>query len=280
MIKLQKFQEKSYKSHESHFNECASGASRSSHAQTWFDEDTVDAWRHGDGRYGTDAHFLGKHGVEVVATDICDVLLKEGKELGFIEHYAKENAENLSFADDEFDFVYCKEAYHHCPRPMIALHEMIRVARIGVALTEPRDGLIYNNPVSIISDNLTNLLRKIFGKTIYRHGFESSGNYVYSISEREIEKVALGINLRYVAFKPICDYYQFGMELEKATNDNKVFAKAKSKIAIDEFMAKIGLNNRGLLTVIIFKTIPSPELKKSLKLAGFKGVELPENPYL
>jgi SAM-dependent methyltransferase len=42
------------------------------------------------------------------------------------KNFQKENAEQLSFEDESFDFVLCKEAYHHFPRPMIALYEMIR----------------------------------------------------------------------------------------------------------------------------------------------------------
>jgi ubiquinone/menaquinone biosynthesis C-methylase UbiE len=302
MHELNDFQKKSYKSHEDYFNEHATGGSQSNLAQTWFRDDTVDAWRHermrqhliplidcfpesrwltvGDGRYGTDAHFLKKNGIKALATDISDVLLKEGKELGFIDDFAKENAEKLSFSDNQFDFVYCKEAYHHFPRPMIALYEMIRVARIGVVLTEPKDSSLEENVIYSVSRNLKDLVGKILDKDVSRHGFEESGNYVYSISQREIEKVALGINLQFLAFNVLQDFYQEGVEYEKAVTDNKVFQKVKRKIALSELRANLGLNNGGLLTAIIFKTPLSTNLQSNLKTAGFKIVELPKNPYL
>ena len=76
----------------------------------------------GDGRYGTEANFLISNGVEALATDYSDNLLKIGKEIGFIKDYKKENAESLSFEDNQFDYVLIK-AFHHFPRPWIALYE-------------------------------------------------------------------------------------------------------------------------------------------------------------
>lgn len=127
--------------------------------ETWKRDTTVDAWRHnrmyrcldpllsrfpgsrwltvGDGRYGTDAHYLETHGVQAIATDISDTMLRRAKEDGFIKEYSKENAEKPSFGDGTFDFALCKEAYHHCPRPMLAVYEMLRVARSGIVLIEP-----------------------------------------------------------------------------------------------------------------------------------------------
>jgi ubiquinone/menaquinone biosynthesis C-methylase UbiE len=302
MNKSKDFQEKSYQSHETHFNDYASGSSKSNHAKSWLRDDTVDAWRHqrmrlhlmplinefpqsswltvGDGRYGTDAHFLKKNGIKALATDISDVLLKEGKELGFIDDFSKENAEKLSFEDNQFDFVYCKEAYHHFPRPMIALYEMIRVAKKGVILTEPKDATIGGSLIYIFLRNLKDLMSGILGKDISRHSFEESGNYVYSISEREIQKAALGINLGFLAFKVLHDSYQKGVEYEKAVSDNQVFKKVKRKIALSDLRSYLGLSNGGLLTAMIFKTPPSQKLQSNLKTAGFKVVELPKNPYL
>ncbi len=59
------------------------------------------------------------------------LLLGKGSELGFIGEYSAQNAESLSFASNSFDYVFCKDAMHHCPRPVIALYEMLRVARGG-----------------------------------------------------------------------------------------------------------------------------------------------------
>ncbi|WP_158308790.1 methyltransferase domain-containing protein [Desulfocurvibacter africanus] len=76
----------------------------------------------------------------------------------FIPEYSVENAEKLSFANGSYDYLLCKEAFHHFPRPMIALYEMLRVARKGIVLIEPNDN--------------------------GADGFEECGNYVYSLSRR------------------------------------------------------------------------------------------------
>ncbi len=122
--------------------------------ESWFSDDTLDAWRHrrmrsflrpliergrakswltvGDGRFGTDAHHLIAAGVaDVTATDLSDELLRIGAERGFIGKFAAQNAEALTFPDESFDFVYSKECYHHLPRPYLAVYEMLRVCRPG-----------------------------------------------------------------------------------------------------------------------------------------------------
>ena len=62
---------------------------------------------------------FNKRAVMFLVTDISSNLLKEAKDIGYISKYKQENAESLSFQDDEFDYVFCKESYHHFPRPMM-----------------------------------------------------------------------------------------------------------------------------------------------------------------
>ena len=40
------FNQISYQSHEKHFHEYAHGGKKAKQAKTWFQDDTVDAWRH------------------------------------------------------------------------------------------------------------------------------------------------------------------------------------------------------------------------------------------
>src|SRR6267142_3287589 len=189
------------------------------HVATWRNEKTVDYWRHqrmyhqidplllaypkaksltvGDGRYGTDAHYINQFGVGVIASDINDTCLKQAKQDGFIRDYAVENAEQLSFKDDEFDFVLCKESYHHFPRPMLAVYEMLRVAEKGIVLIEPNDQAIlepYKDGMRSLAYwfqfSVKQSLKKFIGRKSaeFPIRYESSGNYVYSISKREMEK--------------------------------------------------------------------------------------------
>ena len=181
-------------------------------SETWFLKDTVDYWRHerirdsilplidyfpksswltiGDGRYGTDANYLLGKGLNVCATDIQDRLLKISNKRGFIGGYSKQNAESLSFRDNQFDFVYCKESYHHFPRPAIAVYEMLRVSRIGIVLQEPKDNLLYDSVLQIIFNKLVKIKYRIMGLKKKDNNFEESGNYVYKLSRRELEKYA------------------------------------------------------------------------------------------
>ena len=46
--------------------------------------------------------------------------------------------------------------------------------------------------------------------------YEEVGNFGYAISEREMEKVALGLGLPAVAFKGLNDRYEKGVEFERA----------------------------------------------------------------
>lgn len=110
----------------------------------FIDFDSESTWLTvGDGRYGTDGHALMNMGVKNVhCSDISDTSLKIGNAEGFIGDYSAQNAEALEFSDNQFDYVLCKEAFHHFPRPVIALDEMFRVANKAVIVIEPRDVLI------------------------------------------------------------------------------------------------------------------------------------------
>lgn len=53
-----------------------------------------------------------------------------------------QDAEHLTFADNEFDFCIVHSGLHHCHSPHRALLEMYRVARVGLLVFEPRDGIL------------------------------------------------------------------------------------------------------------------------------------------
>lgn len=296
------FQKKSYKQHSEHFKEYTKDGEKAAHAKTWLEKDTVDAWRHqrmyqaldpilvtepqatwltvGDGRYGKDSKYITEKGCDALATDISEHLLKEAKDLGYITKYKVENAESLSFHDSAFDYVFCKESYHHFPRPMLALYEMLRVAKSGVLLIEPNDAYITNRYLEILFRSLKNTIKFIIGKKNNKHSFEESGNYVFSISRREIEKVALGLNYNTVAFKGINDAYLSGVEYEKISAKGLLQKKVIGLISIRNFLCKIGLMDYGLLAAIIFKEEISKALLQQLIVEGYKIIRLPKNPHI
>lgn len=106
------------------------------------------------------------------------------------------------------------------------------------------------------------------------------GNYKYSISRREIEKVALGLNYKMVAFKGINDAYTKGGEYEKLSVNGPLQKAIKKSISIKNLLVKIGFTDYYLLTAIIFKQEPSKNLLHNLSINGFKIVNLPGNPYI
>lgn len=268
--------------------------------ESWFSDDTLDAWRHrrmrsflqpliergrakswltvGDGRFGTDAHHLIAAGVaDVTATDLSDELLRIGAERGFIGKFAAQNAEALTLPDESFDFVYSKECYHHLPRPYLAVYEMLRVCREAAVLTEPNDPAASGR-------RLFTALKRLLGKPADDHAFEPVGNYIYSMSEREVEKLMLGVGLRYCAFAYMNDCYIEGVAFVPASGgtpkDRRMRAKVKGVIAAKNALCKLGLRPRDIVTAVLFKRKPDAATMDAMRAAGFVVKELPENPYV
>jgi SAM-dependent methyltransferase len=289
------FQEVSYRRHAEGFGTDLTDPGRRKISDSWFDRSTADFWRHarsyavagllggvpgerwltvGDGRFGLDAIRLKEQGVgDVLPSDLTEILLKESRERGLISNYSVENAERLSFPNGSFDYVFCKEAYHHFPRPLIALYEMLRVSRKGVILIEPNDRL--HSQVRIWRGTLKALLGR--GQHMDQNSYEEDGNYVFSISERELEKVAMGINLPQLAFKGLNDHYAPGLEFEAMTS-----APAKKMlrhIRVRDMLCRIGLDHPALLMACLFHKSLEPDRRRQMESAGWHIVDLPRNPY-
>lgn len=300
MSKNKDYYKLNYEDNTRHYKDYTHGSKRESDAKTWLDPDTVDAWRHrrmysslnpllenqqatwltiGDGRFGKDSRYICEKGGDVTASDIDDSLLIEANNIGFISKFSKENAESLSFGDSTFDYVFCKESFHHFPRPMLALYEMLRVASRGVVLIEPNDRFISYSLIRNIFTTVINVLLSIVGRGLDRFDFEEFGNYVYSVSQRELEKVAMGMNYRYLAFKGINDSYLYGVEFEKVSENGRLFRKVKLKILLQNLLVKLRIIDSVMLVAIIFKQSPTVELTSRLRSDGFEIVELPVNPY-
>jgi ubiquinone/menaquinone biosynthesis C-methylase UbiE len=293
------FTEVSYERHEDHYD--ADSGEHGTVAER-LDRDTVDAYRHhrmyetvtpilksdpdsswltvGDGKYGSEARFLSENGADALPTDISTDLLEAAKSAGYIAEYSKENAESLSFDDGAFEYVLCKESYHHFPRPMVALYEMLRVARKAVVLIEPQDSHVertlrqrlFHSVVDILADSLPSGLR--------RNDFERSGNYKYTVSRREMEKVALGLNHEAIAFRGINDAYVSGVEDELMDEDGPAQRQVRRRIRLKDALCKAGVINHSLLTVVLFPSPPSSKFKEALSRNSFEVVSLPENPYV
>jgi len=294
----------SYNSHSNTYNSKKKDKTELELYTNWFENNTVDVWRHlryfnsivpilkespqdkwltiADGRFGTAAMFLEKFNIDVLATDIDDSLLNIAIKENLIKKAQYENAEKLSFKNNSFDYSLCKEAFHHFPQPYLALYEMLRVSKKGIILSEPRDWI--PSPILLrIAQKLKHFLYQIIGKKISHPdegNYEQSGNYVYTTSEREIQKVALAQNFPTVAFKKIHDIYYNGVEKEMLDDNGKLFRKIKRKLLINSFLSSIKITDKNRLISIIFKEEIPIKLKDRLKFNGFEVIDLPRNPYV
>lgn len=221
---------------------------------------------------GIDAAFIKRKGAKSTATDLSTkVLKKEIFEKGLIDDFDEQNVENLTYSNNSFDFVCCKEAYHHFPRPTIGFYEMLRVAKKGVVLIEPND-INISFPFVVILRNLldridTNLLRK-FWKNQY--SYEVVGNFVYKVSFREFEKMAVALDLPCMAYRG----FNNPMSVRWATLPKKRLVRG-----LFNFLCKISLIPYMHLSIVVFKETITPEVRQNLKKTGYKIFDLPKNPY-
>lgn len=233
---------------------------------SWWNPGTVNYWRHtrllspvlevlvglrehswltiGDGA-GTDAWRLLQAGFkEVLATDLDDTVLKQTQASGYIDRYQIENAEKLSFPDNSFDFILCKEALHHMSRPYLAIYEFFRVARYGVVVIEPQDPWIdwpcRTDPTS--------------------PHYEAVGNYVYQYSARELEKIAYGLNITGVATRHLVDVYLPGCEFAYCVDGDPVWKQTLEKVEQSTQAMKAGTVKPNYVQGVFFKNTVTPEV--------------------
>ncbi|MFA6540359.1 MAG: class I SAM-dependent methyltransferase [Bacteroidota bacterium] len=103
--------------------------------------------------------------------------------------WSYQNAQQLTFKDNSFDFVVIHAALHHCSSPHQALLEMYRVAREEIIAFESRDSILMK-----IFEKL-NISQTFEHAAVYANSGKYGGmnntdipNYVYRWTEREVEK--------------------------------------------------------------------------------------------
>lgn len=230
---------------------------------------------------GFEAQYFSEKNQDVLATDISGTFLKEAYNQNLINRFQVENVEYLSFKEDSFDYVSCREAFHHFPRAYLGLYEMIRVAKKGVIIIEPIDP-IQIIPLLLFLKNILDCFNPLLINKIWKNRFswEIVGNYVFKISEREIEKIAMGINLPFIAFKGINVLLQINDNTYEVPHNKKIWKKLIAKINRKNFLCKLGLIPYNTLCSIIFKEMPTEDELLELKKLGYKLIPLPKNPYI
>ena len=140
-----------------------------------------------------------------------------GKEFDPFE-WSYQNAEELSFEDNSFDYVVVHAGLHHCYSLHRALLEMYRVARQGVIMFESRDSFVMR---IIIGLGLTQTYEHagVYVNSYQFGGVQNSDipNYVYRWTEREVEKT---IN-SYAPYAPIRFRYSYGNDLPRSSGLTK-----------------------------------------------------------
>jgi len=274
--------------------------------ESWLSNESLDYWRHsrmfepiiplirdkpgsswitiGDGRLGLDSIKLKSIESKnyILPTDINIKMLEIARQMKLIEEYKKEDAEKLNFDDVSFDYAFCKESFHHFQKPYIALYEMIRVSKKAIILIEPSD----DDKKTIfltISERLKKIIKVIFLQKIKHsdfYRFEKSGNYVYTINKRDIEKAAIAMQLPVIAIFNFNDYYQEGIEFVSKNKISMKLVKVKYQIIKKNIMAKLGISMYTGIIAIIFKEKPNEKVIKELEEKGFEFTVLPKNPYI
>jgi SAM-dependent methyltransferase len=257
----------------------------------------------GDGRWGLDSVRIRSKGfANVLPTDISEPLLQAAAERGLIEHYRVENAERLTFDNRQFDYVFCKESLHHFPRPYIALYEMFRVARRAVFIIEPNDPRaqrLTRIPITrkLLRDLPGAIADRLRGRPGYVHAgevlgpgpggllmtpeWEQSGNFLYSFSRLEAEKIALGLNLPQLAIKGLNDHYVPGCEFEPADPAKSAIAREiMSTVERMDADCRAGIRDCSLLMVAFFLEPGASTTIAELARRGWKIIDIPANPYL
>ena len=226
----------------------------------------------GDGHFGSDAIRLKAYGVTVHATSLTDSTLSVSRDNGWIDGYSSQNAEDIQLDDEAYDYVLCKESYHHFPRPPIALYEMLRIARKAVVLIEPSRRRW--TPLGF----LRRLVKRCTGRELMDE-YEPSGNYVYRLSLAEIIELARALDLPVVACRFFNDFYHPRLFRDTRAGWRERFL-CHLGVGLQDLLCRTGLMPFGGIACALFKTdVPDAEVE-TLRRAGITVYQLDRNPYL
>ena len=235
---------------------------------------------------GQDSIHLKECGIEsVTASSLDDKFLKLGHAAGFIDSYLALNAESIDLPDQAFDFVLCKEALHHMQRPMMAIYEMLRVARVGVLLVEPLDPVIdlprapnlacwHTIDGNVFTSGLKGNDEAVF-TTLIDWDEDEAGNYVFSLSVRELKKLANALGLPFLGWKKFNSYYDQNLVNSPATDDSEDFAKFKEQIEFRDRLSNAGVMSPTYITGLLLKRPLPLNILNDLRNIGFSLNRIP-----
>ena len=190
------------------------------------------------------------------ASDLCTSGIGQAETDGFVDVVCDVDVEGIPYEDSSIDVVVAKEAFHHWPRPMLGLYEMLRVAKKAVLLIEPNDVFCG-----------TGLKGAPFSSS-YNDEYEEVGNYKYQVSLREILKCAWALYLPMCAASGFNDPYKSPFNIDEWKEQKEV---------LDRLGAE-GSRQFNLLAIAIYK---QPFSQSALE--GREGIHVytrPLNPFL
>lgn len=228
------------------------------------------------GDMGGDAHFLRLAGVKRVhATSLSDAQLRALKEAGHLAgiSISAMNAESTGLPDGAYDFVFCKESFHHFPRPMLAFYELVRIARRGVIFIEPNDGGI--RMLDFLRGQIKRILR---GQREVEQQFETVGNFLYRFSSREVFKATCALQFPEMAVR----YFNF-FYWPKLSRFPIGIARGVYSLGCDvqNLLCALRLMTPGMITCYVSKEDIPDELRRDPRFcARFEVRKVPVNPYI
>jgi SAM-dependent methyltransferase len=109
--------------------------------------------------------------------------------------WSYQDAHNLEFEDNSFDFAFVTDGLHHCSSPHRAVLEMYRVARKGIIVIESRNSLLMRTANRLgLSPEYE--LEAVVGSECKRGGVDNTEipNYIYRWTEPDFTKAIRSFN--------------------------------------------------------------------------------------
>ena len=135
-----------------------------------------------------------------------------------------EDAEKLSFEDNEFDWVFVHDGLHHCASPHTALCEMLRVSKKGIGAFESKDSLLnwLANKLKLVPSYEIEPCILSEGKY---GGIRNSQipNHVYKWTEREVKKTVNSYTPQYQ--HKFTFYYGLTIPIHRLSMSKNIFKK-------------------------------------------------------
>ena len=94
-------------------------------------------------------------------------------------------------------------------------------------------------------------------------------NYVYTLSKREIRKIALGMGLPSFAYKCFNDYYQSDIDQDPPVQGTPSFDRVLEQLRLHDQLCEAIGKPHAYISGAFFKESPSSDLTQKLREFGF-----------